>query len=82
MIVTAIKENFRFSKNLFVDTFKLKGTFEAEKKQIQASLQTRAQIFHTLLTLNRVIQSLLGITAWQKAYRKKDEIESLSHDFY
>ena len=50
-------------------------------KQISYSLHTRAWLAHILNMMSRVVFAVLGSAYWQKAYKEKDEIEELNHDF-
>ena len=66
----------------------LKGTFRQSKKQrvqtakVQIFLQTRAWLFHCIMTSSRVIYALIGIAKWQKAYKQDqlDKIDNLNID--
>ena len=50
-------------------------------QQISYSLNTRAWLAHTMNMMFRVNLLLLGSEYWQKAYKEKDQIEKLNHDF-
>ena len=68
---TSLRQSFRFSKDLFRDSFRRGGAYSEESNQFQESLYNRAWLIHSMLMFSRIAWPLMGIAVWEKAYTKE-----------